>query len=126
MIESPALRIETARFHRPKNQADAAPRLDALLKALELAVLPGKQLSKDGLADVVVSAMAEQSTDAVCSCGHRWADHIGRSGCLECDGCRERRPHRPVSSVRQLLPTTAEVARAYEAEDRHFPQAGAR
>lgn len=134
---APRFRLETVltHLHRARDYREATTPdelfADALIAQFKTAV---QSAAKNGLtaqqvADAFEAAekRAELAAEnAVCPCGHRWADHVGRAGCMECDGCRQRRPHRAVSSVRQVLPTAAQVARAYDDEERHFPAGGAR
>jgi hypothetical protein len=133
----PAFRLETARthLHRARDYRDAQSPAelfaDALLDELKAAVpVVGAKRSLSGAELAAAVEAAEKAAklaaeNEVCACGHRWAEHVGRAGCMECDGCRERRPQHDVSWTLQALPTVAEVARAYDDEDRHFPQGGA-
>jgi hypothetical protein len=133
---APVFRVETtlthlhrAREYRPATSA-AELFADALLAGIKTAVRGTKGLTGADLAAVVEAAeqaakLAAENT--VCGCGHLWAEHVGRAGCLEAEcACRERRPAREVSWTPRVLPTAAQVARAYEDDDRHFPHAGAR
>jgi hypothetical protein len=137
---APPFRIGTVRthLHRARDYQDAASPAerfaDALLDQAETAVTTR---GKTSFTRAELAAMFEAAEQAValaveacasgsCDCGHLWAEHVGRAGCLGCDGCRERRPEREVSWTPLALPTPAEVAQAYDADDRHFPQGGAR
>lgn len=138
-VTAPPFRIDSVRQHlaRASEFADATTPGELLAAELlaEFKARVQADAAKNGLtAQQVADAFeaAEQraklaAENAVCpNCKHRWADHVGRCGCLECDDCRARRPARQVSWTPQVLPTPAQVARAYDAEERHFPQAGAR
>lgn len=102
---APAFRLETTRthLHRDRDYQPAQSRaelfVDALLDGLSAAVPLGSRkqtLTAAELADAVEAAeknSAAGTDPAVCpGCAHRWSDHVGRAGCMECDGCRERRP----------------------------------
>lgn len=136
---APPYRIGTVRthLHRARDYKDAATPAerfaDALFDQAETAVQTrGKtSFTREELAalfeaaEKAVALAVEASASATCECGHLWADHVGRAGCLGCN-CHVRRPEREVSWTPRVLPTVADVAQAYDDEDRHFPQGRAR
>lgn len=100
---APKFRLDTVRTHlhqaRAYQDASTPAELfaDALLDQFKAAVAGARVngLTPQQVADAFEAAekAAKLAAEmAVCGCGHRWADHVGRAGCLECDGCRERRP----------------------------------
>jgi hypothetical protein len=91
--EFPALRVADTRFHLRAERGREANTLaevfeETLLAQLASAIAPGAPTpSKEQLAELVAhsSAIAHQRLEAcVCDCGHRFADHLSRLGCLEC------------------------------------------
>lgn len=133
---APRFRVQTTltHLHRERDYQDpntiAEIFTDALLTGLAAAVdtrseAPTKASIAAAVEDAEQAAKLAAET-AVCACGHRWTEHVGRAGCMDCDDCREPRPARDAAWTPQVLPSPAEVARAYDDEDRRFPQAGAR
>ena len=132
---APRFRVQTTltHLHRERDYQDpntiAEIFTDALLTGLAAAVDTRSQApTKASIAAAVEDAerVAKLAAEtAVCGCGHLWSEHLVR-GCTQCDPCRERRPEREVSWTPQVLPKAVDVARAYDDEDRHFPQGGAR
>ena len=139
---APAFRVTTERGHLQRDRGHYLAEtlsefaLDALLAKLAEAMAPGRpEPTKVGLAEIVENAAKaareqswaarEQSWVEVCACGHGWGEHVGH-GCLACDLCWERPPAREVSWTPRVLPTAAELAKAYDDEGRHFPRRGAR
>jgi hypothetical protein len=135
---APAFRVTTERTHLQRERGYAPAEslselvLDTVLAKLAESLAPGRPApTKNALADLVELAakVAHEKAEATtrCACGHEGDDHIGWIGCLECDCC-ERRPHAaeapPQPRVPRILPTAAEVARAYENDERHFPAGG--
>lgn len=133
-VTAPPFRIDSVRQHlaRAAGFADAtspgellAAELLAEFKARVQADAAKNGMTPQQVADAFEAAEQRAklaAENAVCpGCTHLWTDHVGRSGCLECDDCRERRPARQVSWTPQVLPTPAQVARAYDDEDRRFP-----
>lgn len=101
---APKFRLDTVRthLHRARDYRDAASPgellADALIDQFKQAVTKARVngMTAQQVADAFEAAEKAAklaAENAVCPCGHRWADHVGRAGCMECDGCRERRPH---------------------------------
>lgn len=142
---APAFRVTAERGHLQRDRGHYVAEtlsefaLDAVLAKLAEAMAPGRpQPTKGDLAALVESAASsarekvwsarETAWTETCACGHGWAEHLGRAGCMQDGGCdcRERAPRRDVAWTPHVLPSAAEVARAYDDEDRHFPQGGGR
>ncbi len=112
MKQIPALGVAATRFrllrdlgHTPATLAEYA--LETLLSQIATALQPGKPApTKASLAELVEDAarIAREKAGARpgCPCGHRFGDHLGRAGCLECP-CRAPRPgSAPVPSRRRV------------------------
>lgn len=100
---APQFRIETVgtHLHRARDYREPASPdellADALLDEFKGAVRQAKKngMTAQQVADAFEAAEKKArlaAENAVCPCGHRWADHIGRAGCMECDVCRDHRP----------------------------------
>lgn len=87
--------LRTARGHDlPETPSEVT--LDSVLTTIAELVQPGRpDPTKASLAAAVEDGARiarKQLDEGVCSCGHRFADHVGHAGCFLCDVCKARRP----------------------------------
>lgn len=97
VISIPADRIARVRYHligqelgHDATSPDGQALETVLAKLAELANPGPRALTKASLADAVEEAertLKALRTAQVCWCGHKYADHVGRGGCFECDVC---------------------------------------